>query len=330
MILVLVEHDGDQPDRLSLEALTFGRRLATSLGTPLEAVLFGAPGAAGIDRLGAFGVSTAHVVEDARLDAYAPDAWAASIVQLSAQRASTVVVAAGSDRGNEVLARAATRAGEAMAANCTEARPGQPFEVTRQRWGGSLLEEAELVGAVRYLTVAPHALVPEEVEAAGSGTWPTSPTVVPFVPVLSDDDLQVRVVGRVAPETGRVSLADARVVVGGGRGVGSAEAFAMLEELAGLLGGAVGVSRVVTGLGWRPHAEQIGQTGQRIAPELYIACGVSGAIQHMVGAKSAKRILAINTDPDAPMVSKATYAVIGDLHAIVPAVSAEIRRVSGR
>ena len=144
--------------------------------------------------------------------------------------------------------------------------------------------------------------------------------------MLSDADLQVRVTSRVAPDAGRISLTDARVVVGGGRGVGGAEGFAALEELAGLLGGAVGVSRAVTSAGWRPHAEQIGQTGLRIAPDLYIACGISGAIQHIVGCKAAKHILAINNDPDSPIMEKASYAVIGDLRTIVPAISAEIRR----
>ena len=124
----------------------------------------------------------------------------------------------------------------------------------------------------------------------------------------------------------RISLTDAKVVVGGGRGVGSAEGFGELEELAGLLGGAVGGSRVVTSAGWRPHSDQIGQTGLRIAPDLYIACGISGAIQHIVGCKAAKRILAINTDPNAPIMAAADYAVIGDLHQVVPAIIAEIRR----
>jgi electron transfer flavoprotein alpha subunit len=116
------------------------------------------------------------------------------------------------------------------------------------------------------------------------------------------------------------------VVVSGGRGVGSAEKFAVLEELAALLGGAVGGSRVVTNLGWRPHADQVGQTGTRVAPDLYIACGISGAIQHWVGCKASKHILAINTDPEAPMVTKADYAVIGDLHEVLPALVAEIKR----
>jgi len=143
---------------------------------------------------------------------------------------------------------------------------------------------------------------------------------------LTDADLAVHGTGREAPDRGRISLTDARVVIGGGRGVGSSEGFAELEELAGLLGGAVGGSRVVTSAGWRPHSDQIGQTGLRIAPDLYIACGISGAIQHIVGCKAAKHILAINTDAESPIMNVADYAVIGDLHAIVPAISAEIRR----
>jgi electron transfer flavoprotein alpha subunit len=149
--------------------------------------------------------------------------------------------------------------------------------------------------------------------------------VAAFVPELTDRDLRVRITSRVPAEAGKVSLADARVVVGGGRGVGSADGFAQLDELAALLGGTVGVSRVVTSAGWRPHAQQVGQTGTRIAPDLYIACGISGAIQHIVGCRAAKSILAINTDRDAPMVTRATYAIIGDLHTVLPAVIAAVK-----
>jgi electron transfer flavoprotein alpha subunit len=153
--------------------------------------------------------------------------------------------------------------------------------------------------------------------------------VSPFTPTLADTDFRARVVARTEPARGAVSLTDARVVVGGGRGVGSAEGFQTLEELAGLLDGAVGCSRAVTSQGWRPHTDQIGQTGARIAPELYIACGVSGAIQHMVGCKGAKHILAINSDPEASIIAHADYAIIGDLHQIIPALCAEIRKVKG-
>ena len=131
---------------------------------------------------------------------------------------------------------------------------------------------------------------------------------------------------RAAPTSGAVRLDTARVVIGGGRGVGSKEGFEPLEELASLLGGAVGGSRVVTNLGWRPHSDQVGQTGARIAPDLYIACGVSGAIQHIVGCKGAKRILVINKDQNAPIVARADWAIIGDLHEIVPAIVTELRK----
>ncbi len=285
MILVFVE-----PGELSLEALTFARGLGS-----VEAVTFG----------------------DAQ---YAPAAWAQSLAGLVEALRPDAVVAAGSDRGQEVMAHLAVKLDAPMAANCIAATPGDPWLVTRQRWGGSLLEEARLHGATKLLTVAPHGVVAEPAASV-------EPELVAVAPDLSDADLRVRVSRYEEPAAGTVQLGDARVVVGGGRGVGSAEGFAALEELAALLGGAVGGSRVVTNLGWRPHSDQIGQTGARIAPDLYIACGVSGAIQHMVGCKAAKRILAINKDPQAPIVARADYAVIGDLAEILPAVVAELRRM---
>jgi electron transfer flavoprotein alpha subunit len=222
-----------------------------------------------------------------------------------------------------VLAHAAARLELPLAANVLTATPGDPWRLTRQRWAGSLLEDATLDAPIRVLTMAPHAVAIEERSGASAAK------VEPFAPEISADDLVVRVTGREAPAAGSIALGDAKVVIGGGRGVGSAAAFAELEELAGLLGGAVGGSRVVTSLGWRPHSDQIGQTGLRIAPDIYIACGISGAIQHIVGCKSAKRILAINTDAESPIMSVADYAVIGDLHAVVPAISAELRRRHG-
>jgi len=304
VILVLVEQG-----ELSLEALTFAR----GLGEPVEAVAFNELP----EGLGAYGVSRVHVVG---LADYVPGAWAQSIVGLVQELVPEAVIAAGSDRGQEVLAHVAVRLDAPMAANCVAAQPGDPWLVTRQRWGGSLLEEARLHGQVRLLTVAPHGVV------SAPAAQPGEAAVVEVAPDLNDDDYRVMVSRREEPVAGTVQLGDARVVVGGGRGVGSAEGFAALEELAGLLGGAVGGSRVVTNLGWRPHSDQIGQTGARIAPDLYIACGVSGAIQHMVGCKGAKRILAINKDPQAPIVARADYAVIGDLAEILPAVVAELKR----
>jgi electron transfer flavoprotein alpha subunit len=324
MILALVEHADGRPDRLSLETLALARRLAAATGEPIEAALLGDGAGAAAAALAGQGVATAHVVDDQRLAAFAPVAWAATLAQLMSARNPTIVIAAGSDRGNEVMAHLAARTDLPFAANCTDAAAGDPMRLTRQRWAGSLLEDAVLDAPTKLLSVAPHAVAAEEPAAGGA-----APAVSPFDPTLTDDDLRVAVARRLEPDRTGVSLTDARVVVGGGRGVGSPEAFSELEELAALLGGAVGVSRVVTSSGWRPHSQQIGQTGLRIAPDLYIACGISGAIQHIVGAKAAKRILAINTDPDAPIMSVADYAVIGNLHEVVPAISAEIRRLRG-
>lgn len=321
-VLVLVEHERGNLDDLSLEALTFGRGLGEELGLPLHAVLVGEEARPLAGGLGAFGVSTVHVSEHEALGEYAPEAWAQSVVDLIGRLGPETVIAAASDRGNEVMAHVAARLGLPMAANCIEARAGDPMPVTRVRWGGSLLEEATLPGSVKLLTVAPHA-VPAAESAAHVDC-----AIEPFTPALADADLRVRVVDRVAPDAEKVALPEAKVVVGGGRGVGGADGFGALEELAGLLGGAVGCSRVVTSAGWRPHADQVGQTGTRIAPDVYIACGISGAIQHMVGCKAAKKIIAINTDKDAPIVTQADYALIGDLHRILPAVIAELRKAT--
>jgi electron transfer flavoprotein alpha subunit len=321
MVLAFIEHVVGAPTMLSLEVLTMAGRLARGTGAPLEAVAIGPKAAAAAGILSSYGVSTLHVADDPRLAEYAPAAWAHTIAELAGRVNAGLLIGTASDRGGEVMAHVATRMKLPMAASCTEIAPGDPFTVTRQRWGGSLLEEARLKGTIKVLTLAPHALL---AEASPTRTEVTTRT---FAPMLDDRDFRVRLVPQVETDTGKVSLAQARVVVGGGRGVGSAEGFASLEELAHLLGGAVGCSRAVTSLGWRPHSDQVGQTGTRIAPDLYIACGISGAIQHMVGCRAAKHILAINTDPGAPIVAQADYAVIGDVQKVLAAVNAEVRRV---
>ena len=272
-VLLYVEPD----DELSLQALTLAQRLGE-----VRAVSIDGP--------------------------YQPAAWAAALAAADVD----AIVAAGSDRGNELLAHVAARLDQPFAANVTGV---DGDVVTRIRWGGSLIEEARLHGAPKILTVAPH-------------TQPAAAS--PAVEMLAaDDDGSPRVLETVSESSGGVSLRDARVVVSGGRGVGSSESFDIIEELAGLLGGAVGCSRVVTSAGWRPHTDQVGQTGTKISADLYVACGISGATQHIAGAKGAKKILAINSDPEAPILASADYAVIGDLHEIVPAISAELRKVRG-
>jgi len=250
-------------------------------------------------------------------EAYAPAAWAQTLVELAQARGAAAVVAPGTDRGNEVLAHIAAKLDQPMSANCMSATPGDPATVVRMRWGGSLLEEARVHGAPLLLSVAPHAVAAAPV--SGVETVSVSATA-------SDADRVVRVSETVPASTAGVSLADADVVVSGGRGVGSSEGFAILEELAAVLDAAVGCSRVVTSAGWRPHSDQVGQTGTKVSPDLYIACGISGATQHIAGCKGAKKLLAINDDPEATIFAHADYAVIGNLHEIVPAITAELKK----
>jgi electron transfer flavoprotein alpha subunit len=325
MILVLVETDTAGAVEVSRESLTFARDLsAAGGGVPVDAVVVGDLPDGLQQQLAAYGVRTLHHAGDEALKAFSGAAWAAAVLAAREDAGSVVVMAAGTPRGNEVLAHVAARTGVAMAANVLSFAGLSPFVVTRQVVGGAALEEMQLDQRPAVFTVAGHAVEASPAPAPGEAT------IVECRPALTEADLVARVVSTEEPEPDLSgSLKSARVVVGAGRGAGSADGFADLLELTDLLGASLGVSRVVTSLGWRPHHEQVGQTGSRISPELYIPCGISGAIQHWAGCATAKNILAINTDPDAPMVTKATHAVIGDLHEVVPAISAEIRRRRG-
>ncbi|MBM7520006.1 electron transfer flavoprotein subunit alpha/FixB family protein [Nocardioides nitrophenolicus] len=325
MILVLVETDASGAVEVSRETLSFARDLSASGGgVPVDAVVVGEPACPAGElatQLAAYGVRDVHHATGDAFGSYGGAAWASAVQSVRETAGSVVVTAAGTPRGMEVLAHLAARLGVAMAANVVAFDGLAPFTVTRQVVGGAALEDMVLGERPAIFTVAGHAV--EATPAANPGEG----RVVTTTPEVAPADLVARVVSaEPAQEDLSGGLKSARVVVGAGRGAGSADGFGDLLELVDLLDGALGVSRVVTSLGWRPHHEQVGQTGSRISPDLYVACGISGAIQHWAGCASAKTIVAINTDPDAPMVAKAHYAVIGDLHEIVPAINEEIRR----
>jgi electron transfer flavoprotein alpha subunit len=355
-VLCLVELDHGEVAVASQRALAVARSLVvapSSVGT-LAAVVFGASEALadGVAAdLVSHGATELCLVSADGLTCYAPGAWARALEQLAAARTAAAVVAAATDHGSEVLAHLGALTGLPVAANCVAATAtgDGTWQLVRHRWAGSLLEEAVLEAPCALLTIAADAVAGEAAPAGFSGAAagaagalssappcaapgviaaPGLP-VVTFTPALDAEDLRVRA-SESAGQGGGMSLATARVVIGGGRGVGGPEGFAVLEELAGLLGGVVGVSRVVTSQGWRPHRQQVGQTGTKISPELYLACGISGAIQHMAGCQSAKHIVAVNTDPDAPIMSRADYAVIGDLNEVIPALVAAIRQAVGQ
>jgi electron transfer flavoprotein alpha subunit len=317
-VLVLVEIDETGASEVSRETLTFVRRL----GDDIHALVIGALPDGVVDQLGDYGVTQVRHADGDAFATYAAGAWAAAVV--AASEGASVVVAAGTPRGSDVMAHVACRLGVAMAANVVAVAATDPLVVSRQVLGGAAMEELALEDDTAVLTIAGHACDPAPADTA------TSPEVSTLDVPVADADLRAKVTRTEPGEPDQSgSLKSARVVVGVGRGAGSPEGFADVLEMTELLDGSLGVSRVVTSLGWRPHHEQVGQTGSRVSPDLYVACGISGAIQHWSGMSSSKTILAINTDPDAPMVTKAHYAVIGDMHEIVPAINEELRRRRG-
>ena len=319
MILVLVDQDRGELDQLSLRALTAARKL----GQDVEAVVIGKEGAALAGIVGEYGAKVLHVASHANITDYTPMASGRALKDLVEKLKPAAVLAAGSPRGNEQLAHLAAFLDLPMAAECSEITLGSPHHVLRARWAGNLIESANVHADLLIASVLAFSTEPES--ANGSAA-----TVTEFEPALEPQDYAVKVLSRDAGESkGGVTLNDAKVIVSGGRGVGGPDGFGQIEELANLLGGTVGCSRVVTSSGWRPHAEQVGQTGTKVAPDLYIAAGISGAMQHIAGMKNSKTIVVINTDPEAPILSYADYAIIGDLHQVIPALTSAIRQAKG-
>lgn len=324
MILTLIELENGAAGEVSLETLALARSLAADLdGTTIDALVIGdVPDQEALtSELGAHGVSAVHHAVGEAFDSFAGAAWASVLQQLQASTGASVVLAGGTPRGGEVLAHLAARIDVPMAANAISVAGTSPFVVTRQVVGGAALEEMALDQLPGVITVAGHAWSATPADAPASPSWQE------VTPEIAAQDLVARVTSTGQKEVDQSdSLKSARVVVGAGRGAGSADGFGPVSELAEMLGGSLGVSRVVTSLGWRPHHEQVGQTGSRIAPEIYIPCGISGAIQHWAGCASSKVILAVNTDAEAPMMTKANYAVVGDMHDVVPAIIDELKR----
>lgn len=313
-VLVIADVDRGVLDPTTLQAVTAAR----ALDPQVDVLVAGADGAGVAGELAAYGASTVHVATGDAFADYAPQAAARAAVELIGSLSPKAVIAVGTPRGNEVLAHVAAILDVPFAAECAQITLGDgSHAIVRNRWGGNVLETSTVHSDLLVASYTAHTVKAEP--AAGAGT------VVEFSPALSPADTVVRVVDRAGEAASGVGLAEARVIISGGRGVGSAEGFAPLDELAELLGGAVGCSRVVTSNGWRPHAEQVGQTGTKVAPDLYIAAGISGATQHIAGMRTSKTIVAINTDKDAPIMGYAHYAIVGDVSTILPALVAATR-----
>lgn len=314
-VLVLVEVEADGISLVSCEALTVG----SVLGDELHAFVLGATSQGVLADAADYGVAVVHEATDPAFARYAAAAWAGALADCVSQVAPSTVIAGGTPKGTEVLAHLAARLDVPMAANVVDITSLEPLEVERQVAGGAVLERSHLADAPALFTIAGHAFEAARADVRGAAEVEQSAAT----PDPSDLRAQVT---RVEEAAGGDSsgLATARVVVGVGRGAGGEDGFARADALAERLGGVVGVSRVVTSMGWRPHHEQIGQSGTRISPDVYLAFGISGAAQHWAGCSSAKTIIAVNSDSGAPMVTKADYAVIGDMHEVLEALLEEL------
>ncbi|MDQ6649225.1 MAG: electron transfer flavoprotein subunit alpha/FixB family protein [Actinomycetota bacterium] len=311
-ILVLVEHVDGAPKKVTLELLT----LARSLGEP-GAVLLGKPGdaAAAKEKLAEYGAQKIYVGESEELDSYVAGPKAEVLAQLVADVSPAALLVASSAEGKEVAARVAVRTGSGIITDAVGLAEG--FVATQSIFGGDTIVKSTVTTGTPIITVRPNSTAPEAA--------PATPEEQQLTVSVSEQAKGARIVDRVIEEKGaRPELTEAAIVVSGGRGLGAGENFSLIETLADSLGAAVGASRAATDAGWYPHQSQVGQTGQTVSPQLYLAVGISGAIQHRAGMQTSKTIVAINKDAEAPIFELADFGIVGDLFQVVPQLTEEI------
>ncbi len=317
-VLAIAEQIDGVFRKVTFEAISEGKRLAESLGGPLTVVVMGAGIEAAAGELAVYGPDKIIVADDAALADYLTDAYTNVVADVVAQQSPAAIVLGASSIGKDLAARLAARLDAPVAMDCTALRVDNGAIVaTRPVYGGKLLAEVALNGTPQIVAIRPNAMAISETTGAG---------VVEKVAV-NVGDVKLTFVEK-ALETGKIELTEADVIVSGGRGMGGSD-YTVVEELAAALNAAVGASRSAVDEGWRPHADQVGQTGKTVAPNLYIACGISGAIQHLAGMSSSKTIVAINKDEDAPIFAKADYGIVGDLFEIIPQITAEVKKLKG-
>ncbi|MHB8342503.1 MAG: electron transfer flavoprotein subunit alpha/FixB family protein [Mycobacteriales bacterium] len=314
VVLVLVEHVAGEPKKVTYELLTLARRL----GEP-AAVFLGAPGEAAVatDKLAQFGAQQVHVAESGDLDSYLVAPKAEVVAQLVAELAPAALLVASTPEGKEIAARVAVKIGSGILTDVVDVKP--EFVATQNIFGGATIVSSKVSTGTPVITVRPNSTTPEPA--------PASPAVLPVTVSVSESAKAARVTDRVVEaKSGRPELTEASIVVSGGRGLGAGEHFALIEKLADSLGAAVGASRAATDAGWYPHQNQVGQTGKTVSPQLYIAVGISGAIQHRAGMQTSKTIVAVNKDQEAPIFELADFGVVGDLFQVVPQLTEEIEK----
>lgn len=311
-ILVLVDHVDGEVKKVTLELLTLANRLGEA------AAVWAGPGYEGArDKLGEYGAGKVYVAADEELTSYVVGPKAALLARLVAEKSPGAVLVAATGEGKEVAGRLAVKTGSGVLTDVVDVAEGLVAE--HSIFGGGIIAHARVRTGTPIIAVRPNSVAPE--------ASPVTPAEEQVSVTLSDTDRGAKIVERVVQEKGeRPDLTEAAIVVSGGRGVGGAENFKIIEGLADSLGAAVGASRAATDAGWYPHSFQVGQTGKTVSPQLYIAVGISGAIQHRAGMQTSKTIVAINKDPEAPIFELVDYGVVGDLFQVAPQLTEEINK----
>jgi electron transfer flavoprotein alpha subunit len=325
-IWVFIEQFRGAIAQASLEAVGAARKLGSEMGGDgVTALLFGQGVQSLAQEVIAHGADEVLLADDATLAEFRAEAYAALLVKLAQEHKPEVIFAGATTRGRDLLGMASVDLNSGSIADAISfVMKDGALHVTRPVYAGKLLSDVTCdARRPQMISLRPRAFPKPEPDASRAGT------VTAVSAAIAEDAIATKVVDY-AIEQGQVSLADAKIIVSGGRGVGGPEGFAPVRELAQMLGGALGASRAAVDAGWIPYAHQVGQTGKTVSPDLYIACGISGAIQHQAGMRSAKVIVAINKDAEAPIFKLARYGVVGDLFKIVPALTAEFKKRLGK
>jgi electron transfer flavoprotein alpha subunit len=322
-ILAVAEQRDNKLKKTAFEVTKASRTIAEQLSGEVVALVIGddVQGIAGM--LGGYGAHKAVVVNHPQLKLYSTTAYAKIIAEVARQLEASIIVFAATALGKDCAPRVAVRMEAGLVADCTALKvTGGDLVATRPVYAGKALTDVKVVSPTKVFTLRPN------VFSSGTSNGANAPVEKIDIP-LSDADFAASVKG-VTQSSGKVDVAEADIIVTGGRGLKGPENFKMIEELAAAFGGAVGASRAVVDAGWRPHDEQVGQTGKTVSPTLYVAVAVSGAIQHLAGMSSSKYIVAINKDKDAPIFQVASYGIVGDAFEVIPLMTQEVKKLLGK
>jgi electron transfer flavoprotein alpha subunit len=323
-VMVIAEQRDGAIRKVSYEVVSEGKRLAGKLGQKVTALLLGHNIKEKAAILGHYGADKVIVADDARLATYTTDAYVAVISDIVKADDPAILIMGASVQGKDLAARLSARLGVGMAQDCTSLTADN----------GSLVAIRPIYAGKAYAKVGfsdkrPHmATARPNIMAMNEPDPSKSPEIVDAGVALDDAALKTKVVDVVRDVSGKIDLTEADKIVSGGRGMKGPENYKILEDLAAAIGASVGASRSAVDAGWRPHSDQVGQTGKVVSPNLYIACGISGAIQHLAGMSTSKVIVAINKDPDAPIFQRADYGVVDDLFKVVPALTEEVKKLN--